>query len=150
FDRFRPAPGRLLDPDALGLSFALALMVSSMIVCLSRGGFLALLGGSTLGLVIWLPRSRFRWSTQGGAVLLTLAIALALISWLGYDRVAARLTTFHEGRVQRLSIWSRALPVVKDFPLWGTGYGTYELADMLHRTEADAMDRDVLYDHAHN
>ena len=38
--------------------------------------------------------------------------------------------------------------MVWDFPLWGTGCGTYELADMLHRT--DAADEDMVVDHAHN
>ena len=122
-----------LDPVALGMIFALALMISSMVYSLSRGGFLALLGGSILGLAIRLPRSR--WSTQGRIVLLTLVTAVGLVSWFGYDRVVTRLGTFQEGlmsRGGRLAIWSRALPLVRDFPLWGSGYGTYQCVDVLH------------------
>ena len=129
--------------------FALALMISSMVYSLSRGGFLALLGGSILGLVIRLPRSR--WSTQGRIVLLTLVTAVGLVSWFGYDRVVTRLGTFQEGlmsRGGRLAIWSRALPLVRDFPLWGSGYGTYQFVDVLHRS--DAFDAGMIVDHAHN
>ena len=140
---------RWLDPVALGMIFALALMISSVVYSLSRGGFLALLGGSVLALVIRLPRSR--WSTQGRIVLLTLVTAVGLVSWFGYDRVVTRLGTFQEGlmsRGRRLAIWSRALPLVRDFPLWGSGYGTYQFVDVLHRS--DAFDAGMIVDHAHN
>ncbi|MBV8126286.1 MAG: O-antigen ligase family protein, partial [Planctomycetaceae bacterium] len=138
-----------VDPLALGMIFALALVISSVVYSLSRGGFLALLGGSALALVIRLPRSR--GSTQGRIVLLTLVTALGLVSWFGYDRVVTRLGTFQEGlmsRGGRLAIWSRALPLVRDFPLWGSGYGTYQFVDVLHRS--DALDAGMIVDHAHN
>ena len=129
--------------------FTLALMISSMVYSLSRGGFMALLGGSILALVIRLPRSR--WSTQGRIVLLTLVTAVGLVSCFGYDRVVTRLGTFQEGlmsRSGRLAIWSRALPLVRNFPLWGSGYGTYQFVDVLHRS--DALDAGMIVDHAHN
>src|SRR5262249_13399552 len=31
-------------------------------------------------------------------------------------------------------LWSRLLPSVKDFPIWGTGYGTLEYLEPLYRT----------------
>ena len=37
---------------------------------------------------------------------------------------------------------------MRDFPLWGSGYGTYEFVDVLHRS--DASDAGVVVDHAHN
>jgi O-antigen ligase/tetratricopeptide (TPR) repeat protein len=138
-----------LDPVALGMISALALMISSVVSSLSRGGFLALLCSSILGLVTW--RLRSRWSTRGGIVVPTLVIALALVSWFGYDRVVTRLATFQDGLVSRggrLAAWSRALPPVRDFPLWGTGYGTYQFIDILNRN--DAFDANTINDHAHN
>ena len=148
-DRLRQTLGPIPEAETLGIIFALALMTSSVVVCLSRGGLVALVGGSILGLAIWVFRSRR--STQGRIVLLTPAVALALVCWLGYDPVATRLATLWSGaalREQRPTLWARALPVAWDFPLWGTGCGTYELADMLHR--ADAADDDMVVDHAHN
>ena len=48
----------------------------------------------------------------------------------------------------RVAIWSRALPLVRDFPLWGSGYGTYQFVDVLHRS--DGLDAGMIVDHAHN
>ena len=90
-------PGRLrrLDPVAIGMIFALWLMISSMVYSLSRGGFLALLGGSILGLAIQLPRAR--WSARRRIVLLTLVTVASLVSWFGYDRVVTRLGSLQDG-----------------------------------------------------
>ena len=145
----RDSLDRWLDPVALGMIFALALMISSMVHSLSRGGFLALLGGSILGLLIRLPR--WRWSAQGRVVVLTLVTAVGLVSWFGYERVVTRLGTIQDeltSRGGRLAIWSRALPLVRDFPLWGSGYGTYQFVDVLHR--GDAFDAGMIFYHAHN
>ncbi len=146
-------PGRLtvllLDPAVLGMSVALGLMMSSIVFCLSRGGFLALAGGLLLGLVLWLARPRR--SHGGEAVVLAIAVSMALVCWFGYERVETRLATLRGGaelRIGRLAIWSRAMLLMRDFPLWGTGYGTYEFADTLHRT--DAMYAGMIVDHAHN
>ncbi len=145
----RDSLDRWLDPVALGMIFALALMISSMVYSLSRGGFLALLGGSIFGLLIRLPR--WRWSTQGRVVVLTLVTAVGLVSWFGYERVVTRLGTIQDelmSRGARVAIWSRALPLVRDFPLWGSGYGTYQFVDVLHRS--DALDAGMIVYHAHN
>jgi tetratricopeptide (TPR) repeat protein len=47
-----------------------------------------------------------------------------------------------------VAIWSRAIPLVKDFPVWGTGYSSYQYVDVLHRS--DAYEADIIVDHAHN
>jgi O-antigen ligase/tetratricopeptide (TPR) repeat protein len=140
---------RGLDPVDLGMIFALAIMISSVVYSLSRGGFLALVGGSILGLVIRLPR--LRWSTQARTVLLTLVTVVGFVAWFGHDRVVTRLGTFEDGMMNRggrVALWSRALPLVRDFPVWGTGYGTYEFAEVLH--SSDAHDATIIVDHAHN
>jgi O-antigen ligase len=148
--RPRLVAGLLLEPATIGIVFAIGLMISGVAVSLSRGGFVALLGGLSFGLVLWVSRSKNR-SLADWAVLLGPAVALALVCWFGYDQVASRLATLRNGeamRELRPAIWARALPVARDFPLWGTGCGTYEFADMLHR--ADAGDADTVVDHAHN
>ena len=78
-------------------------------------------------------------------------LAIALVCWFGYDQVATRLATLRDGvplRERRPAFWARALPLVRDFPVWGTGCGTYEFVDMLYRS--DAVDSDMVVDHAHN
>jgi O-antigen ligase/tetratricopeptide (TPR) repeat protein len=138
-----------LDPASVGLTFALGLMITSVLFSLSRGGFLALVGGFLFGFLVWLPR--LHRSPAGAGVLLALGVSLALVGWFGHEQVAARLATLRGGealRDRRLAIWTRALPLVRAFPLWGTGYGTYEFVDTLHRS--DAVDAGMIVDHAHN
>jgi O-antigen ligase/tetratricopeptide (TPR) repeat protein len=139
----------LIDAGTIGIVFALALMVSSVLVCQSRGGFLALIGGSILGVALRIGRDRR--STRGWVILLVPAAVLALVTWLGVDPVAERLGTLKTGEAvqdQRLTFWSGALRQARDFPLWGTGFGTYQVVEGLYRRDAGYTDKTVT--HAHN
>jgi tetratricopeptide (TPR) repeat protein len=72
-----------------------------------------------------------------GAGLLTLSLAVALVSWFGFARVEARLATLWPDEVRkegRLSLWTRMFTVAKDFPVWGTGYGTFQYVEPLCRS----------------
>ena len=118
----RDSLDRWPDPVALGMIFALALMISSVIYSLSRGGFLAILGGSILGLAIGLSRSR--WSSQGRIVLLTLVTVVGLVSWFGYDRVVTRLGTFQDDLMSRGRRTCHLVPGLtfgEGFPVVGVG-----------------------------
>jgi O-antigen ligase/Flp pilus assembly protein TadD len=138
-----------IDAETIGILFALALMVSSVLVCQSRGGFAALVGGSILGLALWFGRTQR--STQGWVLLVVPAVVLALVAWLGFDPVAERLGTFKSGEAvkdERLTFWSSALRQARDYPLWGTGFGTYQIVERLYRRDASYTDRIV--EHTHN
>jgi tetratricopeptide (TPR) repeat protein len=138
----------LQHPPTLWITVALALMISSVVVCASRGGIVALVSGAVLCLGInWLPLLRSR---QLGAVLLTLVIVLALVSWFGFGRVEARLATLvgdEASKESRLSLWSRLLTLAKDYPVWGTGYGTFQSVEPLCRS--DPADEQI-YSNAEN
>jgi tetratricopeptide (TPR) repeat protein len=138
----------LQHPPTLWITMALALMISSVVVCASRGGIVALASGAIFCVGInwpWLLRSR-----QQGAILLTLLIVFALVNWFGFARVEARLATligdtaYKEGR---LSLWSRLLTVAKEYPVWGTGYGTFQYVEPLCRS--DPTDEEI-YTNAEN
>jgi O-antigen ligase len=143
-------PFRLLqDPAALWICVALALMLSSVIFTLSRGGFLALLGGFGFCLI-----SKLRGSTHFlrlGAVFTSLVFAGGLLGWFGLKKIETRYATLWGGTAlqeSRLSLWDSTLRIVKDFPVWGTGYGTCQYVDPLYRTNAELADLAV--DHLHN
>ena len=71
------------------------------------------------------------------------------MAWFGVAPVAARLATLGNAREDsRLAIWARILPLVRDFPLWGTGYGTFRYLEPLHA--ASAADAELEYVFAHN
>ena len=78
-------------------------------------------------------RSRFAWA---GTALVTLAAAVALVSWMGGQRVESRMATIWKGEAMqqsRLPLWTDSWPLVLEFPLLGTGYGTFSYVEPLHR-----------------
>jgi O-antigen ligase len=138
----------LQKPAALWVAAALAVMVSATFFSLSRGGFVALLGGVLLALVVlWLT------STRGSGVavwLVTGLLAFALVAWYGWPQVEARLVSLWAGPVQegRFPAWANCLRLVQRFPIFGTGYGTFGYVEPLQRSPGD--DPGVVYDYAHN
>ena len=85
------------------------------------------------------------------AVGLALLIALTLLLWFGLDRVRTRWTDVGTGAAlhdSRLSLWSRSLKLVREFPVWGTGLGTYQYVEPLYRE--DTADGNLAYEFAHN
>jgi len=155
------APGLLQDAPRLWLCFALALMVGSVLLSLARGGFLALLGGGMVMLVLnRLTRPKPKTDTDVSAptprfgrlsaALVVLAAALALVVWLGGDRVEARLATIWTGQAleqSRLPLWADSWPLIREFPFLGTGFGTFMYAEPLHRSHTPSM---FIHEHAHN
>ncbi len=145
----RSLSAALNDPRRLWVGAALVLMLAAVAFSLSRGGFVALVGGAALFLVLRFQRSP-RFSQLAGAVLLGGA-ALALLAWFGADRVKTRLATVLDGqaaREDRIPLWSRLLPSVAQFPVFGSGYGTFDYVEPLTRTGGE--DAGYRYEHAHN
>jgi tetratricopeptide (TPR) repeat protein len=139
----------LYDPPALWISLALGLMATSVAFSLSRGGLLALLAAGVVCLTFPLARSARFWRVE--ALLLPAAVALALLTWFGLPRLEARWASLwgNQGLLEgRLALWPRCLQLARDFPLLGTGYGTFDYVEPLHRT--DASDAGWSYGHAHN
>src|SRR5579871_6835192 len=138
----------LQNPATLWTIAGLALMVSSVLFSASRGGVVALLGGWIVFVLMSLLQSvRFR---RVGAILLILSLALALAGWFGLDRVQARFATLGEKEALqegRLELWARLLPFVKEFPVWGTGYGTFPYLEPLCRNNAT---QEVIFSNVEN
>ncbi|MBL8797520.1 MAG: O-antigen ligase family protein, partial [Planctomycetia bacterium] len=154
-------PGLLQDPARLWLSLALALMVGSVLLSLARGGFLALLGGAVALFFVrrWVtPRARSEDAERAptlrfsriGVVLIVLAAALALTAWIAGDVVEARLATIWTGQAleqSRWPLWRDSLPLVREYPLLGSGYGTFAYMEPLHRAHTPSI---FIHEHAHN
>jgi len=126
---------------------AVVLMVA-LVFSRSRGGMLASLFSLTfMGLLAQLKVRRKAWMVGIFAVLLAM-IGYGL--WIGLDPVLARFEQMREpGYLQlegRLTIWKDALPLVRDYPVVGTGLGTFGTA--FRRYQTNLVDRYV--DHAHN
>jgi tetratricopeptide (TPR) repeat protein len=145
-----PQPLSLLQhPKALWVCAALALMLSAVVFCLSRGAIVSLLVSSALYLMVRVRRS---WRLpRHGAGLLMLVLALGLLAWFGFGPVQARLATLWGDKALqefRLKLWSQVLPLAKDFPLWGTGYGTFQYVEPLRCYDWPRLD--IAYTNAEN
>ena len=144
------APFRLLhDPAQLWLSIALALMVTAAVFSLSRGGALSLLGAGAICLAFKLVRSRR--VSQLETIGLTMLLVLGLAMWFGLDAVEQRLSTVWRGTALedgRAAFWRSGLLLLKDFPLVGTGLGTWGDMEPLQRASGDRPWTNSV--HAHN
>lgn len=121
------------------------LIVSSVVLSLSRSGvaFMAL-SMVLLGLLV------IRKNTYNGLmVALFFAAFLALVLVFGQGALVDRfeeLSPEDEGpENSRFLFWAETRALIKDFPLWGTGMGTYLDAYNIHGT----LTKKILH-HAHN
>ncbi len=77
-------------------------------------------------------------------------IPVCLIAlWIGLNPVFKRfsqITNTMEVEGSRSHIWKDTSNLIKEFPVLGTGLGTYEYAFPKYKT----IKRQLLYDHAHN
>lgn len=149
-NRFFDLSSQLLrNPVTLWIAGGLALMFCSMALCLSRGGYVAMAGALSVCLVC------ASWRGVGNLGLLTVSLsataALTLLTWFGWETIEARLETLWSGEAlgdARVFLLSNAWSQIAQFPVWGTGYGTFEVVEplQLHTTE----DVGSVYEHAHN
>jgi len=114
----------------------------------SRGGILAMVFSLVfIGLLAQLRTTRKAWTAGVFVFLLGLA---GYAIWIGLDPVLARFEQLREpGYLQlegRISIWKDSLHLVRDFPLIGTGLGTFGVAFRRYQTSM----LDNMVDHAHN
>jgi O-antigen ligase/tetratricopeptide (TPR) repeat protein len=143
-----PVFSLLDDPRKLWLGGALALMIAAVALSLARGGFLSLLGASSVFLL--LPQIRSLTGKWVGPAVVGAMVALAMVIWIGFERVESRIETIWTGEAlseSRLPLWADAWPLVTEFPLWGTGYGTFRYAEPLHRERVSSR---FYHEHAHN
>ncbi|HEX4331486.1 MAG TPA: O-antigen ligase family protein [Usitatibacter sp.] len=130
------------------LRLALCVLVVALAATHSRMGNTAFLISLLVGIAIAVGPSReFR---KGIAILVVSVVLLDLLvagSLVGTEKLAQRLeaTTVQDvedrGAVARLS-----LGIVRDYPLFGSGAGTFYVAFPRYRTDAIAN----FFDHAHN
>ncbi|HEY7154157.1 MAG TPA: O-antigen ligase family protein [Gemmataceae bacterium] len=140
----------LHNPLVLWICAALGLMVSAVAFSRSRGGLLALVGAAVICGV--LGRLRLGRSFRLGSILLVAGVVAALSAWFGIGLVKERLGTIWSGEAfdSRAPLWLRALPSVKDFPVWGTGYGTFRYVEAMRRPDAPTEEAPLWSYHAHN
>jgi hypothetical protein len=123
--RFRGWRHRLssLDGKTFLIGFGVILMILGLIFSASRMGIISLLiSFSLVSLLFRNPHTGQRFSKTP---ILIFGLALLWAAWLGLDAIISRFFTAPEDFKMRWLIWVDTFQIFKDFPLLGSGIGTF-------------------------
>ncbi|MCF7668491.1 MAG: O-antigen ligase family protein [Verrucomicrobia bacterium] len=117
---------------------AIVIMASAPIISTSRGGAIVaacLLLAATILLII--ANKKGHWVVKLGIVGLFCSI-IAFAGYLGWERLKPRLEKiFDTGMSGRSEIYENSLPMARDFPVWGSGPGSFGALYQLYRSDPD-------------
>jgi O-antigen ligase len=140
-------------PVLLVLLLSVIMMVLALIFSGSRMGQFAFCAGCFVIVVLFvirLARKGRKKIPSMFLLILTSCISLGVMwgMWKGLDPVIDRWKVIDRDLAMgRSVVWETTKPLIKDFPVVGTGFGTYELA--YRRYQPQSLGR-ILYEHAHN
>ncbi len=123
------------------------LMAACPIISTSRGGTLIAVGSIfiTMGLLLGIARKESPWFKAGVCSLFTVILAMA--AYLGLEQLVPRFQTiFTDQMSQRTEIYENAVPIARDFPVFGTGPGTFGPIYQLYRKDAAQVWHAYLHD----
>ena len=143
---WRARMAHAIDGRSLILVLSTFLLVVIVAVGASRSTMLALSSAAGYVALAAPKRDGFRRSSLWpGAI--ALAAALGVIAYADLDRLLSRLEETRQlGLAHRFGIWRDSLGIIRDFPLTGTGAGTFSIAMRLYQT----TDRTYYWNEAHN
>lgn len=136
---------RLLDNKKLlsltALSLGIVIMAAAVFLCLSRGG----ITGFAVSTLFFTAMTRtIRGLRNRTWVLALLGIVLfftvVVASW---SRIEDR---FGDKNIHRIDVWEDTVQIVRDFPVLGTGLGTFNNIYPRYQTRHPQL----IFDHAHN
>ncbi len=134
------------------LLFSLAgIMLVALIFSKSRAGIFSAFSSLLFFYVLISTKLQGVRQNPGGvksrAFIVVLVVVLAYALWIGLDPVIERFTRIEGDTVHRAVVWKDTARATLDFPLLGTGLGTYGYVFPAYRKEALEP---VVYTHAHN
>jgi len=112
-----------LDGKTLLIGFGIIVMILGLIFSASRMGILSLLLSFTLISILFKNPQRGKGLSKTTLLILGLAVLWAL--WIGLDAVIGRFFNVSEDLKSRATIWAATFKIVKDFPILGSGLGTF-------------------------
>jgi O-antigen ligase len=136
----------LSDAGALVICGCVAVMVLTLAATLSRSGFVGLVGAALAGASLTRgDRKRVLWTGAAAAIVLVAAAA-----WLNLEGLTQRIVSTASGSeldaTGRLAIWRETFRIIRDFPVLGTGVGTFADSMFVYQQTA----REVLFNNAHD
>lgn len=131
----------------LVLGFGVLVVVCSAFVSLSRGGIIAV----TVALLCFFTLLAWQNTRYSSVFFICAAGALILsVTWFGWDPIFRRfeqiVNASGEISIDRFPIWEDVLPLIRDFWLTGSGFGTFIAVFPQYKS----LPGQAIFDHAHN
>lgn len=121
-----------LDGKTLLIGFGVMIMILGLLFSASRMGISSLLFSFTLlSLLFRSPSKEHRFSKTS---FLILGLALLWASWIGLDAVINRFFGASEDFKGRWEFWVNTFQIFKDFPIFGSGLGTFPWVFPMYRS----------------
>jgi O-antigen ligase len=121
-----------LDGKTLLIGFGAIVMMIALIFSASRMGITSLL--LSFSLLIFFFRGPVGEKRFSKTSVLIFILALLWAIWIGLDAVVSRFFTTTEDFKLRWTIWANTFQIFKDFPLLGSGLGTFVYIFPMYRT----------------
>jgi O-antigen ligase len=118
-------------PRIFFFGFAGIVMATGVFYSLSRGGMLS--AGLSVLLIVALLLLFGRRGPELALLGVLVVVAGGFLLWIGVDPVVERVGTLSEGLstptfASRLQAWGQTVTLVADYPVFGTGLGTFRFA----------------------
>jgi len=136
--------GRTFGTKGIIVLLCIAVMIAGLLGSASRGGILSLLTG--LIFMIGLIVARFFKSKNAFVFVFLLSVVCMYAGYVAADRVIERFQHAESGFESRLAMTRATWVMGNDFPLTGTGLGTFEYVFPGYRQTWT----NKIVDHAHN
>ncbi|MCJ7784561.1 MAG: O-antigen ligase family protein, partial [Desulfobacterales bacterium] len=121
-----------LDGKTLLIAFGIMIMILGLLFSASRMGIVSLLlSFSLMALLLGGSQRGRRFSGQS---ILILGLALIWALWIGLDAVISRFFAVSEDFEMRWDIWTDTFKILKDFPIFGSGLGTFHQIFPIYRS----------------
>jgi O-antigen ligase len=127
------------------VAFCVASMGMSLVLTGSRSGIAALAVALAVLAVFVADRAGGRLSRLVAVGLLLLLLAGAIV-WAGTSSTVARFSLAASDITGRVMVWRDTVAIIRDFPWFGTGLGTFGLAMLVYQSGP----RDAIFFQAHN
>jgi O-antigen ligase len=121
-----------MDGKTLIIGFSVIVMILGLLFSASRMGIASLLLSFTL--ITFLFGNLQKGQRFSKSSILILGLAILWAAWIGLDTVINRFFTSSEDFKMRWKIWVDTFQIVKDFPLFGSGLGTFLQVFPLYRS----------------
>ncbi len=117
--------------------FVSIIMAVALFLSLSRGGMISFVGALFFMSLLLVSRRSIR---RRAVTIVFISCILGLITWFGWDPIIHRLETFKYLARQpqaewRLTVWRDTIEMFKNYPLFGTGIGTYSNTFPMYKSD---------------